>query len=163
MLGKRIGKVTLANMTLALALFTGLAMTQSVFAAGGWGESSGKPAEFQQAEKAIGDGKFEAAIPLLEGLVEKNPKDADSLNYLGYSHRKLGRFELSEEYYMKALTADPEHRGAHEYLGELYLQTGRPDKAKEMLVKLDDLCFWGCEEYDELKKAIEQYAAKTGS
>ena len=126
------------------------------------GASSGgasKPAEFLKAEQEIKSGNFEAAIPLLEGLVAKNAKDPDSLNYLGYSHRKLGQFEVAEDYYGKALAINPEHRGALEYLGELYLQTNRPEKAHEMLARLDDACFWGCDEYDELKEAIERHAS----
>ena len=65
------------------------------------GASSGgasKPAEFLKTEQEIKSGNFEAAIPLLEGLVAKNAKDPDSLNYLGYSHRKLGQFEVAEDY-----------------------------------------------------------------
>ena len=104
----------------------------------------------------------EEAIPLLENVLKKTPKDADTLNYLGYSHRKLGQFEVSENYYGQALEADPKHRGAHEYLGELYLQTDRPEEAKKMLGRLDDLCFWGCDEYDDLKAAIERFAANGG-
>ena len=84
------------------------------------------------------------------------------LNYLGFSHRKLGNYEEAERYYLRALEIEPEHRGANEYIGELYLETDRPELAEERLQVLDDACFFGCEEYDELKEAIEAYKAAKG-
>ena len=57
-------------------------------------------------------------------------------------------------YYEKALSLDPPHKEAHEYIGELYLKLKQPEKAKEHLAKLDSICFFGCEEFDELKEAI---------
>ncbi len=62
--------------------------------------------------------------------------------------------------YQKALAIKPDHRGANEYIGELYLETGKPAKARERLKVLDSACFFGCEEYDELKAAIAAYEAK---
>ena len=61
--------------------------------------------------------------------------------------------------YQKALAIDPEHLGANEYLGELYLQTGDLAKAKERLETLDDVCIFGCDEFDDLKQAIKAYEA----
>ncbi len=66
----------------------------------------------------------------------------------------------TETYYDQALTIDPKHKGANEYLGELYLKLGQLEKAEAQLARLDDICTFGCEEYDELKAAIETY--KTG-
>ena len=60
-------------------------------------------------------------------------------------------------YNEKALFLDPRHKGAHEYIGELYLKMKQPEKAKEHLAKLDSICFFGCEEFDELKEAIQDY------
>jgi tetratricopeptide (TPR) repeat protein len=148
------------GLSLMLAAF--LLTSSPVIAAGGASRVSEKPAEFLQAQKAIKTEKYQEAIPLLEGVLKKTPKDADTLNYLGYSHRKLGQFEVSENYYGRAIEADPKHRAAHEYLGELFLQTDRPEEAKKMLDRLDDLCFWGCGEYDDLKAAIELFAANGG-
>lgn len=105
---------------------------------------------------------YAGAIEQLDAALEQNPQDADVLNYLGYAHRKLGDYEKAEEYYLRALQSEPEHRGANEYLGELYLETDRPELAEERLQVLDDACFFGCEEYDELKAAIEAYRAKSG-
>ena len=76
---------------------------------------------------------------------------------LGYSNRKLGKNNEAFKYYNKALKLDPRHRGTHEYIGRLYLNLNQPEKAKIHLDKLDSICFFGCDEYSTLKKAIEDY------
>jgi len=96
-----------------------------------------------------------AAVLLLKAALAKAPNNADAWNLMGYAHRKLGQVDQALGFYQKALSLNAEHRGALEYLGELYLQTGRPKQAKEMLKRLDDACFFGCEEYDDLKKAFQ--------
>jgi Flp pilus assembly protein TadD len=85
---------------------------------------------------------------------------ADVYNLLGYSLRNMGDYPQARTYYAKALDFDPNHRGAHEYLGELYIKTGEIDKAKAMVVKLEILCPGGCEELADLKKDV---AEATGS
>ena len=105
---------------------------------------------------------YAGAIEQLDLALLKEPENADVLNYLGFSHRKLGNYEEAERYYLRALEIEPEHRGANEYIGELYLETDRPELAEERLQVLDDACFFGCEEYDELKEAIEAYKAAKG-
>ena len=95
------------------------------------------------------------AYPLLQAAVTKAPDSADAWNLLGYAHRKLGMKDKALAYYQKVLGIDKEHRGALEYLGELYLETGQPEQAKAMLKRLDDVCFFGCSEYDDLKKALK--------
>jgi tetratricopeptide (TPR) repeat protein len=81
---------------------------------------------------------------------------------LGYSYRKLGTFDKSMEHYQKALKIDSSHRSAHEYLGELYLDMNQPANAEKQLQELKRACpFFGrCEEYDDLKEAIEKHRAK---
>jgi tetratricopeptide (TPR) repeat protein len=81
---------------------------------------------------------------------------------LGYSYRKLGTFDKSMEHYQAALKIDSSHRYAHEYLGELYLDMNQPDNADKQLVALKKACpmFGKCEEYEDLKKAIDTYKAK---
>jgi len=98
--------------------------------------------------------EYRTAIEELKELVNKDADNADAYNLLGYSNRKLKQYDVAEIYYKKALALDPEHKGALEYLGELYVETNRPDKAKEMLARLDDACYFSCEEYDILKKLI---------
>jgi tetratricopeptide (TPR) repeat protein len=85
------------------------------------------------------------------------------LNLLAYSQRKLQRFDAALVNYQKALDIEPEHRGANEYLGELYLQLGQLDKAQERLQVLDDACYFGCDEFDELEEAIEVYRSQNSS
>jgi len=83
---------------------------------------------------------------------EKKPNIADTLNYLGFTTRKLGDYEGGEKYYLQGLALEPNHIGINEYLGELYVVTNRIDLAKERLKILKDC---NCEEYDELKEIIQ--------
>ena len=136
------------------------------WAAGGGGGSSSsaqtQDSGYAKARTLIQAANYGAAIPLLEKVVAADPRNADAFNLLGYAHRKLGDKETALTYYQKALAIAPEHRGANEYLGELYLELGQLDKARERLSVLDRACFFGCEEYRELKAAIETYQAKAG-
>ncbi|MHA1600822.1 MAG: tetratricopeptide repeat protein [Alphaproteobacteria bacterium] len=116
---------------------------------------------YVDAKKLVDAGNFAGAVPLLEQVVTADPKNADAYNYLGYSQRKSGNGESALVSYQKALALVPDHRGANEYLGELYLEMGELDKAKERLEVLDDACFFGCDEHRELKEAINDYVAKT--
>ncbi len=147
---------TLAMLIAGLAVCFGLVAGPgpAVAAGGDSGSSTPRIAELTQAQAAIDKKDFNAALPLLQAAVTKAPDSADAWNLLGYAHRKLGMKEKAFEYYRKALTIDKEHRGALEYLGELYLESGRPEEAKRMLRRLDDACLLGCAEYDDLKKAL---------
>ena len=102
-----------------------------------------------------------AAAAMQEG-VQKSPDNADYHNLLAYSMRKGPNPDMSLvfKHYNEALRIDPKHRGAHEYLGEAYLMVGNVAKAKEHLAQLDKLCFFGCSEYNDLKKAIGAHEAK---
>jgi tetratricopeptide (TPR) repeat protein len=144
-------------LVISLALLIGSAASTPGFAAGSGGGGSSGLAPFQNL---IDAGKYEAAIGQLQAALRKAPKNADLLNLLGYSQRKLRRFDEAMVNYRKALEVEPEHRGANEYLGELYLQLGQPQQAQERLEVLDGACFFGCEEYDDLEKAIEAYRSK---
>jgi len=105
-----------------------------------------------------------AAGALKEGL-SQDPGNADYHNLFAYSLRKGPNPDMSLvfKHYNEALRLDPKHRGAHEYLGEAYLMVGNVAKAREQLSALDKLCFFGCSEFSDLKKAIaehEKQAAK---
>ena len=130
--------------------------------AAGGGSSTPKNPDFAAAKKLVSAGDYNAALPLLEKAVAAEPRNADAQNYLGYSHRKLGNKEKALEHYQLALQVDPEHRGANEYLGELYLEMGDLPKAEDRLAVLDRACFFGCEEYSDLKEAIADYKSKNG-
>jgi len=100
---------------------------------------------------------FPGAIDELKRLNDTG--DADWNNLMGYSLRKASTPDLAgaENFYNEALRIDPKHRGALEYSGELYLQTGDLAKAEQRLAALDKACYFGCQEYSDLKKAIAQY------
>ena len=141
------------------------------FAAGSGGDDGsgkliGKLNEYQRAIKLVKSakklekkGKLEKAKKKYQKandyLHEANKKDSfkpDILNYLGFTTRKLGDNENAEIYYLLGLKQNPNHNGINEYLGELYLATDRPEKAKERLLVLKNC---NCEEYNELKALIE--------
>jgi len=86
---------------------------------------------------------------------------ADWNNLMGYSLRKAKTPDLdgAERFYNEALRIDPKHRGALEYSGELYLIKGDLTTAEKRLSVLDKACNFGCDEYTDLKKAIERYKA----
>jgi len=88
---------------------------------------------------------------LLKSNLEK-PNKADTLNYLGFTTRKLGDYENGEKYYLQGLAIEPDHIGINEYLGELYVATNRLALAKERLKILENC---NCEEYTELKQIID--------
>ncbi len=99
---------------------------------------------------------WSAAISTLEKYVKANPNDADGFNLLGYSLRNAKRYPEAIFNYKEALRIDPQHRGAHEYLGVAYVQTKEIAKAKELLASLEKICGLKCEEYVDLKKAIDK-------
>ena len=96
--------------------------------------------------------RYEKAQALLIKSNKDKPLQADTLNYLGFTTRKLGDFENGEKYYLLGLEIDPNHVGINEYLGELYVVTNRLDLAKERLKVLESC---NCEEYTELKEIID--------
>ena len=112
--------------------------------------------------KAIEAKDYQGAVGHLTKAVQEEPKNADAQSMLGYSYRKLGTFDKSMEHYQTALKIDSNHRSAHEYLGELYLEMNQPENADKQLAALKKACpmFGKCEEYDDLKKAIDTYKAK---
>ncbi len=149
---------------LALALCLTLGAGQALAITGSDDDSgSARNPDFAQAVKLFKAGDYAGAVPLLQKSVAADPTNADAYNLLGFSHRKLGRVEVALTHYGKALELEPEHRGANEYLGELYLELGHLDKARERLDVLDDACFFGCPEYRELKAKIKAYQAQAGS
>ena len=96
--------------------------------------------------------RYEKALKLLVKSNKKKPNNADTLNYLGFTTRKLGNYEKGEKYYLEGLAIEPNHKGINEYLGELYVATNRIDLAKE---RLEILKSCNCEEYQELKEIID--------
>ena len=143
--------------TKILLAATLVGLSTLAFADGGYGNASSRLAPFQELIEAE---KYETAIQKLQTALAEKADDADLLNLLAYSQRKLGRFDVALVNYEKALAIDPTHRGANEYLGELYLQMDQPELAMQRLKVLDDDCFFGCQEFDDLQHAIETYRNK---
>jgi len=108
---------------------------------------------YQQGRNLALSGEYDWAIGVLE--LVSNKQDPRVLNYIGYSHRKAGRFDEAFRYYHKALEIDPNFVLAREYLGEGYVAAGRVDLAKVQLNEIASRCGTTCEEYQELAEHIE--------
>ena len=112
-----------------------------------WAKKYEKKGKLEKAKK-----RYQKAQKLLLKSNKKKPLQADTLNYLGFTTRKLGDYENGEKYYLLGLEIDPNHVGINEYLGELYVATNRLNLAKERLKILENC---NCKEYTQLKEVIE--------
>jgi len=108
------------------------------------------------------DRAFEAETSLRQ-LLANDPKNPDILNLLGYANRKLGQWQASRDFYTDALTIEPGHKGALEYMGELELETGDVAAAKKLLQRLREQCPDGCEELDDLLLAFSKNGVATST
>ena len=143
-----------------------LALTNNSFSAGSSNDTTPKVSDYTKAKNLIKSAKkyekkgktekaqkrYAKAQKLLLKSNDKKPLQADTLNYLGFTTRKLGDYKNGEKYYLQGLKIDPFHNGINEYLGELYVVTKRLDLAKERLEVLKDC---NCEEYNELNEIIQ--------
>jgi tetratricopeptide (TPR) repeat protein len=163
-------------MTFALALAVGVALPAAGgFAAnsGGGSSSSGGgssgssssssssssvPTMYKQASAKVDAKDYRGAMPILDKIIAKDPRNPDALNLMGFCERKLGNTDEALEYYEKALAIKPNHVGANEYLGELYLELKNLPKAEERLKVLAKACN-GCEEQQELAEKVDDYKA----
>jgi tetratricopeptide (TPR) repeat protein len=142
-------------------------IAQASFGAGDGGSSTTEPDLYKEAKQLVyrakkleKKNKNDRAIKLYneanKKLVEANKKDKnnpDILNYLGFTLRKMGKYDEAEKFYLSGLKIKPDHNGINEYLGELYVKTKRMDLAKERLAALKGC---KCEEYDELAEVINE-------
>ncbi len=96
---------------------------------------------------------YKAALAELTPMLATQ-QHADVYNLMGFSLRKTGDTKQAYTFYRKALDFDPEHKGALEYLGELYVETGEIEKARQNVALLKQLCPSGCEELTDLEQAI---------
>ena len=150
-------------------LLIGLWCASSVALAAGGGGGGGGDANAEDATStdpviaaaraAIDKQDWAGAQAGLKQALASNPNMADYHNLYAYSLRKglNPNMAVVFSHYTEALRIDPKHRAAHEYSGEAYLVVGDLPKAKEHLAALDRLCFFGCEEYTDLKKAVAKY------
>jgi len=156
------GAVAAALMSFSIA---GAALAIDSGGGGGGGSSSSSSSSsssasrsapsIEEARARIDQGRCTAALRILNQLVELQPNNADVYNLIGFCLREKGRYGQAEQYYLKALQIDPNHLGANEYLGELYVKTGHLDQARQRLAVLQQVC-GSCEAYDELAEAIEE-------
>jgi tetratricopeptide (TPR) repeat protein len=172
-----------ALLTFALALAVGVALPHGAgFAANSGGGSSNSggsssgssssssssssansiTAMYSQASAKVDAQDYRGAMPILDKIIAKDPHNPDALNLMGFCDRKLGNTDEALEYYNKALAIRPNHVGANEYLGELYLELKNLPKAEERLKVLAKACN-GCQEQQELKEKIDKYKAANNS
>ena len=116
---------------------------------------AGKLEKKEKIEKA--KKLYTQAFDKLEKAHKSDKKNPDILNYMGFTSRKVGNFEQAEKFYLKGLSLKPNHNGINEYLGELYVQTNRIDKANERLEILKNC---NCKEYAELELIIKTRGSK---
>ena len=149
---------TLRTLLAALAL----TLTNASFAADTAPANTAAPDKFAAARAEIAQGKWMAAIDELKRI--NDTANADWNNLMGYSHRKakVPNYPAAEQYYDTALRIDPKHRGALEYSGELYLMMGDLARAEQRLAALDKACFLPCEEFTDLKNAVQRFKANGG-
>ena len=100
---------------------------------------------------------YAQAFSKLEKAYKSDKKNPDILNYMGFTTRKVGNFDQAEKFYLEGLKIKPNHNGINEYLGELYVQTDRIDKANERLEVLKNC---NCKEYGELELIIKTRGSK---
>jgi tetratricopeptide (TPR) repeat protein len=146
---------------ISLALLTGMALAPALTSSAAFAvddDTSTGSVDLGSVRAKIKAGNFAAALEELRGLAE-DTQQADVYNLMGYTLRKTGDYATSLTYYTKALELQPDYRPAREYLGELYVETGNIDKAKEQLAALVKLCPGGCEERQDLEKALKRTAA----
>jgi len=116
--------------------------------------------EHAAGKKAIEARDWNGAIKSLTAAAKRDGRNADIQNLLGYAYRNAGQLDAAFKHYNQALQLDPRHLGAHEYIGEAYLMANNPAKAEEHLAQLKRLCPLACEEYDDLRKKVEQHRAR---
>ena len=151
---------TLAIVALALAFATVQTWPHSSFAS--WTKNRATTAEYEAGKDAAVAGDYETAVAYLDKAVKLDPTSADAYTILGYSHHKLGDGDAALSSYRIALRLNRMHRGAHRYIGELYLEAGDLANAKDHLNKLGKACTYSCAEYRILKAEIGAYNTAHG-
>ncbi|WP_159671914.1 tetratricopeptide repeat protein [Andreprevotia sp. IGB-42] len=142
-----------------------LFVTSLAWAAGGGGGSmggaggNGNVSATQKLKQQLDTRQWDAALATLETLRAKDRNNADWWNWTGYAERKRGNLDAAFPAYRQALKLNPAHLGAHEYLGEAYLQNSQPAEAEQELATLQKLC-GNCDEYRDLAEALADYRSK---
>lgn len=113
--------------------------------------------DYVAARAALKAGDLLAAVARLGSALKRFPDHADVHNELGFAHRRLKQFDKAFVHYRRALQINPQHRGAHEYIGEAYLMVGDLPAAERHLASLRAICVLSCEELRDLEKSIAEH------
>jgi len=124
---------------------------------------SAEDPDYVAGRKALEAKNWTSAIKSFSSAAERNPRNADVQNYLGYSYRKSGKLHLAFKHYNRALDLNPRHRGAHEYIGEAYLLKGDVKSTQKHLAALREICSLPCEELTDLEREIAKHLKKSAA
>ena len=138
------------------AFALGLACAPGAFADANVTAPPVNSADFDLGSDALKAKDWDRAVYHLDIAAKAEPTNADVQNLLGYAYRNQRKYDLAFVHYKAALRLDPKHRGANEYIGEAYVLVGDKAKAQEHLAALERICGRGCEEYQDLARAIAQ-------
>ena len=147
----------LRSTLIAFALLSGMAGTQALAVDS---IASTDAPDLTAVRAKIKAKDWNGAVTDLNGMIDKGVQHADVYNLLGFSLRNKGDTKSAQTYYAKALDFDPDHKGALEYQGEMFVKLGQFDKAQANLTKLAKLCPQGCEEREDLEEAIKTKVVK---
>jgi Tfp pilus assembly protein PilF len=139
----------------ALAIVLAFGFAATVHAEGDESTTIAVGTTYQKADKLIKSKRYKDAIRTLKSLVADEPENADAWNLCAFASRKNGQFDNAGKFYKVALKLEPEHLGALEYQGELFLDIGQPDNAMKNLVAIKEIC-GTCSELRELARAIKK-------
>lgn len=135
----------------------------AVLSGSDWEVKASRDPDLTAATEAIRDERWHEAIESLDRFVARRPWDDDAQTLLGYAYRKLGEFQRSLDHYERALALNPYHLGAMEYMGEAFVEMGRPKNAREILDRIEATCrrsfgdaHWleECHEWQELAERL---------
>jgi cytochrome c-type biogenesis protein CcmH/NrfG len=145
-----------------LIILSAFLIPAAALAAGDNAPAAARDPVLDRVSNATAQKDWPRAQAILRDAIASSPNNPDYHNMYAYSIRKGANpdMNLVFKHYNEALRLDPKHRAAHEYIGEAYLQVGNVAKAKEHLGALDKLCFFSCEEFSDLKKAIAEFESK---
>ncbi len=142
-------------LSLSRAIAILLMLGGPAFAAGsdsGSSSAATKPG-YAEGKAAIDAGQYADGLKILARVVKAEPKNADAWNLMGFASRHLKHYTEAARYYDIALRTNPKHIGALEYQGELFIETGNYDNARQNLKLLRSIC-GTCEEAMDLQAAL---------
>ena len=145
-------------LALALALATG--WSRAVSSDDGDDQALLADADYAAGLASLKSGDAAAALPRFYSALKRFPNAADLHNELGFAHRRLRQFNKAFKHYKRALAINPQHRGAHEYIGEAYLLVGNVQEAERHLAALRAICLLSCDELKDLERAIAAHRKK---